>query len=73
MLHLLFLLTDLLYGPAQVYSLEFGGMLGNFSLNLFKVHLEMEKVKQGEKRWEIPDIFTVLGGLFKNILHCGLM
>lgn len=40
MLGFLFLLTDLLCGPGQVYSLEFSSMLSNFPLDLFQVHLE---------------------------------
>lgn len=43
MLSFLFLLTDLLDGSGQVYSLEFGCLLSYFPLHLFKVHLEGKK------------------------------
>lgn len=36
----LFLLTNLLDGSGQVYSLEFSWLLSNFSLQLLQVHLE---------------------------------
>lgn len=62
-LDLLFLLTDLLYGSAQVYSLEFGRMLGNFSVNLFEVHLEKEK-QQSEESCENFRHFYCFGAIF---------
>lgn len=40
MLGFLFLLTDLLWGPGQVYSLEFSSVLSNFPLDLSQVHLQ---------------------------------
>lgn len=51
-LSLLFLLADLLDGPGQVYSLEFGGVLGDFPLHIFKVHLQRYKRLQEDEQMQ---------------------